>query len=194
MAHERELGAAALLCEWVRVFLLCLSGLVLTGQSSARAEPVAGKDDGMVVAPHCRVRPYYPDQAHARGLQGYVLLRFDIEARGKTKNIEIISSAPAKVFDRAARRIVSRLCYHPAQDAASPNQIVWHDVHILILYYLDRGCKLEDRLEEAAKAHIAAQGIQLADDITTIIISGSPPSSEPSYPCTWFTRRKKANH
>lgn len=180
--------------KWVSVCLLCLTSFWLEEITVALSRPLFAQEDKGTPAPKCRrFRPSYPTHAHARGVQGYALLRFDIDARGKTTNIRIVSSAPAKFFDRSARRMASQLCYHPAKDADSIGQIVWRDVQVLFLYYIDRGCNLQDDLEKAAKAHLAARGIRLPDDITIIFVSARPPRNLPSIPCEWFRRRKREN-
>lgn len=45
--------------------------------------------------------PEYPSVAMKRGIEGEVLVEFDIDARGLVENPRIISSSPGTVFDRA---------------------------------------------------------------------------------------------
>ncbi|WP_371194618.1 energy transducer TonB [Glaciecola sp. SC05] len=46
--------------------------------------------------------PKYPPEAAVKGLEGYVIIEYDISERGKPININVIESLPAKVFDKAA--------------------------------------------------------------------------------------------
>ena len=46
--------------------------------------------------------PKYPPKAAVNGLEGYVILEYDISEKGKPIDINIIESLPAKVFDQAA--------------------------------------------------------------------------------------------
>ena len=54
------------------------------------------------VYPVMRVEPKYPIQAAKNGVEGAVLLKFDIDAQGHTENISVVTSSPENVFDKAA--------------------------------------------------------------------------------------------
>ena len=49
-----------------------------------------------------RIEPKYPIQAAKDGVEGAVLLKFDIDAQGNTENISVVTSSPENVFDKAA--------------------------------------------------------------------------------------------
>lgn len=69
------------------------------------------------VAPTSRVPPAYPSRAQRRGLEGYVELQFIIRPDGSVDpgSIKVLSARPGNVFDKAARRSVSRWRFEPAQ-------------------------------------------------------------------------------
>jgi protein TonB len=46
--------------------------------------------------------PIYPPQAKAQGLQGDVVVRYNVTAQGMVVDAEVISSEPPGVFDAAA--------------------------------------------------------------------------------------------
>jgi len=59
------------------------------------------------------VPPEYPQDALKRGIGGEVRVRMTIDAGGKVKSAEIVSSSPADVFDRAALDAVRRWRFKP---------------------------------------------------------------------------------
>jgi TonB family protein len=62
--------------------------------------------------PIVRVAPIYPPRAAARGLEGYVVLSYTVNARGVTENIEVVeSSAPG--FEQASIESVEKYRYRP---------------------------------------------------------------------------------
>lgn len=60
-----------------------------------------------------RVDPVYPDAAVAHGVEGAVVLRFDITEQGNTANIEVVSSQPLAVFDDSAKQALAQWKYKP---------------------------------------------------------------------------------
>jgi protein TonB len=57
--------------------------------------------------------PEYPESALARGVSGSVLLSFTVDTRGETRDVQVLQSTPAGVFDRAAISAVKRWRYAP---------------------------------------------------------------------------------
>lgn len=53
----------------------------------------------------------YPRRALQRGIEGFVEIKYSVDNDGKVVNVEILDSQPAKVFDKAATKAVSRLKY-----------------------------------------------------------------------------------
>ncbi len=51
---------------------------------------------------HLLKQPKYPQRALMRGIEGWVDLKFDINALGKTQNIQVLGSEPEGVFEKAA--------------------------------------------------------------------------------------------
>ena len=62
------------------------------------------------------VEPEYPERAQRAGIEGTVTLQFVVNAEGRVENIRVLSSEPPGVFDRAARRAVSRSRFVPRQE------------------------------------------------------------------------------
>lgn len=76
--------------------------------------PNLGKlSDNRQLMPIYRVEPNYPTRALRRNIEGYVVVKFDIDEDGHPFNIQIIDSNPNNIFDREALRAVRRWKYQP---------------------------------------------------------------------------------
>jgi protein TonB len=74
--------------------------------------PVFGSlSDGPLVA-LVRVLPTYPIRATSLGLEGYVVVQFDVMADGHVTNIAIIESSN-RIFDKAAIKAAERFKFKP---------------------------------------------------------------------------------
>ncbi len=62
--------------------------------------------DGPLVA-MVRVSPTYPARAEQMGLEGWVLVQFDVLADGTVSNVSIVDSSHS-VFETSARRAAER--------------------------------------------------------------------------------------
>ncbi|MDG3084906.1 energy transducer TonB [Vibrio hannami] len=65
------------------------------------------------VMPIRRVEPIYPRKAQQRKIEGYVLLRFDIDRSGKPTQIEVTEASPARIFNREAIKALKKWRYQP---------------------------------------------------------------------------------
>jgi protein TonB len=59
-----------------------------------------------------RVQPTYPTRAMQLGLEGFVIVRFDVGTNGQTENPVVVESSHS-VFAKAALRATTRLRYKP---------------------------------------------------------------------------------
>ncbi len=57
--------------------------------------------------------PEYPRRAFRNGVQGWVVVRLDVGADGRTSNVEIVESQPTNAFNREARRTVRNWVFEP---------------------------------------------------------------------------------
>ncbi|RQW63600.1 energy transducer TonB [Vibrio viridaestus] len=69
--------------------------------------------DNRQLMPIYRVQPNYPSRALRRNIEGYVVVRFDIDENGRPFNIQVVESKPSRMFDREAIRAVKRWKYQP---------------------------------------------------------------------------------
>lgn len=61
--------------------------------------------------PRIKFMPQYPVDAASRQIEGYVTLSFQVNRDGLVRNLKVVDSYPPAVFDRAARRAISRWVY-----------------------------------------------------------------------------------
>jgi protein TonB len=65
------------------------------------------------VVPIIRINPQYPVRAQARGVEGWVHLRFTVTRQGTTTDIEVIDADPKGYFERSAKNAVRKYKYKP---------------------------------------------------------------------------------
>ncbi|GAK22269.1 LOW QUALITY PROTEIN: ferric siderophore transport system, periplasmic binding protein TonB [Vibrio sp. JCM 19052] len=73
--------------------------------------------------PLYRVDPRYPSKALKRKMEGYVVMRFTIDATGRPKDIEVIDAKPKRIFEKEAIRALKKWKYQPkVEDGVSIEQ------------------------------------------------------------------------
>lgn len=102
-------------------------------QPSAPTQVGQGNRD---VMPTRRVNPKYPTRALRRGIEGYVLLKYDIDTDGRPDNIQVVEAQPPRVFEREARRALSRWKYQPKKIAGKT--VVQHGLQTKIEFKLEK--------------------------------------------------------
>jgi TonB family protein len=55
----------------------------------------------------------YPPDARADGVEGYVVVRYDVSADGRVDNVRVVDAEPRGIFDEAAVQAVSRWRFRP---------------------------------------------------------------------------------
>ncbi len=101
-------------------------GIVGTGTSntdgsdgvSANAEPIE------------RVNPEFPEEARLKGIEGWVLVRFDIAEDGRVENVEVVDASPRNMFERDARKAVKKWKYAPRMSNGQPVRVVGREVQV----------------------------------------------------------------
>lgn len=87
---------------------------------SLAGSPHLGSGADMDVVPLVRVNPLYPARAQARGVEGWVHLRFTITPQGTTEDIVVLDADPKNYFERAAKNAVRKYKYKPKVENGVP--------------------------------------------------------------------------
>ncbi len=94
----------------------------------------SGSDRGAI--PQLRVAPDYPEQAKARGIEGWITFRFNVAVDGSVRDVAIVDSEPPRLWDSATIRAVSNWKYQPAiKDGKAVEQV---GVTVTYRYELER--------------------------------------------------------
>ena len=80
--------------------------------------------------PMFRTQPNYPLIAQQRGLEGWVLLKYDVDTSGTLSNIDVLDSEPRRVFDKEAIRALKKWKFKPAMTNGQPIASVGQTVKI----------------------------------------------------------------
>lgn len=86
--------------------------------------------------PLLRVEPEYPPAALRDGIEGWVRLRFSIGRSGQVKNVVVVDSKPAVVFDEAALRAVRKWKYQPK--TVDGQQVERHGLLVRLTFEVDK--------------------------------------------------------
>ncbi len=74
-----------------------------------------GHDADKRLVPISQMQPLYPREPAARGIEGWVSLRFEVRQDGTVGNVSVIDASPRNVFDQVARQAVQRWRYQPTE-------------------------------------------------------------------------------
>jgi TonB family protein len=66
------------------------------------------------------VKPVYPRRAEQNGTEGWVELEFTVSETGSVKDVAILNSSPARVFDQAAAGALAQWRYKPIMRDSKP--------------------------------------------------------------------------
>jgi len=70
--------------------------------------------------PLVRVPPRYPQRAQARGVQGWVHVRFTVTPEGTTRDVTVLDADPQGYFEKAAIAAVKKYKYKPRIENGVP--------------------------------------------------------------------------
>ncbi len=73
--------------------------------------------------PLVKVRPMYPPRALARGIEGFVTVKYAVTEKGEVDDLVVIDSKPEGVFDRSATTAAMKAKYRPKIVDGSPVRV-----------------------------------------------------------------------
>ncbi|MBL0475574.1 energy transducer TonB [Aeromonas veronii] len=77
----------------------------------------AGIGAGDMLMPLQRIEPVYPYRAQQSGIEGFVTLRFSVNAEGGVQDVEVVEAKPNRQFERAAIQAINKWRYQPRPGA-----------------------------------------------------------------------------
>jgi bla regulator protein BlaR1 len=97
---------------------LTTAGLLFAIVMSVNLVSAKGTDKAMLgpESPVIRIEPIYPAEAINNGIEGSVILSFDIQKNGAVSNVSIVSAEPKGIFDRAAKDAFKKWQYKPLDE------------------------------------------------------------------------------
>lgn len=78
-----------------------LTGISYAGNLSAGQKVHANKK--VALQPVVRIEPKYPIEAAKQGVEGSVVLKYNVDKSGKVADVIVLKSVPEKVFDKSAK-------------------------------------------------------------------------------------------
>lgn len=76
------------------------------------------------LTPLVRIPADYPVSALAKGIEGFVEMRFVVTETGAVADPEVLRADPPGIFDRSARRAVLKWKYQPQMVEGKPTRVV----------------------------------------------------------------------
>lgn len=104
-----------------------------TGQPNLSMGSQKGDNDARPVV---RINPKYPIAAARDGIEGWVKLRFDIDALGSVTNIEVIDAEPKRVFNHAAKQALKKWKYRAKSEAG--NAVAQQGLTVELAFNIDQ--------------------------------------------------------
>jgi len=103
--------------------IVAVIGASLLLANIALATPAPHVESDHVVSPEMRVEPRYPIQAAKDGVEGSVVLKFDIKADGSVSNVSVAKSMPKGVFDKVATTALKQWKYTASEHGLSAQYV-----------------------------------------------------------------------
>ena len=97
----------------LKLFVICFSSIFLSMSALAVSDKgYVGEDEIEISVERIfNQAANYPRKALRKGIEGYVVIQFDIDTDGAVLDPYVIESEPAGIFDRAAIKAVRKWLY-----------------------------------------------------------------------------------
>lgn len=82
----------------------------ISGDAAVTSAPVANKGESLDTGARAinKAKPLYPPRARAMGIEGKIIVKYDIDADGRVVNIQIVSESPKNMFNSEVKRAMKR--------------------------------------------------------------------------------------
>ena len=90
------------------------------GSVEINAPEIGSFESASPIMPIHRVEPRYPYKASQRRIEGYVVIRFNIDEKGRPVDLEVIEATPKRVFEREAVKALKQWRYQPMLEQGQP--------------------------------------------------------------------------
>ena len=148
---------------YLRLFaaILLLSPLSLAAQADPNKRP-EGKIEASIIPPKPvkRVPPKYPPDAARRWLEGWVDLRFVVEADGSISDIFVEEASAGEIFEEASITAVKKWEYEPATIHGKP--VRYENTEVRLTFQLEDFSENADNRGARRKFRQAAKKIDKA--------------------------------
>lgn len=86
--------------------------------------------DSRSALPLFQAQPNYPITAASQGIEGWVLLQYDVDTSGTLSNINVLDAQPRRTFDKEAVAALKKWKFRPAMDNGQPISVKGQTVKI----------------------------------------------------------------
>ena len=86
--------------------------------------------DNRSALPMFQAQPNYPIIAASQGIEGWVLLQYDVDTSGALSNIKVVDAEPRRTFDREAVAALKKWKFRPAMNDGQPMSVKGQTVKI----------------------------------------------------------------
>lgn len=90
------------------------------GSVDINAPEIGSFESVSPIMPIHRVEPRYPYKASQRRIEGYVVIRFNIDEKGRPVDLEVIEAKPKRLFEREAVKALKQWRYQPMLEQGQP--------------------------------------------------------------------------
>lgn len=90
------------------------------GSVDINAPEIGSFESASPIMPIHRVEPRYPYKASQRRIEGYVVIRFNIDEQGRPVDLEVIEAKPKRLFEREAVKALKQWRYQPMLEQGQP--------------------------------------------------------------------------
>jgi protein TonB len=107
-----------------------VAGTQTAAPKVAQAPGATGAGDAEAT-PFYKIKPKYPRAALTEGVEGWVMLKIDVNEGGEVENVRVVGGEQKNMFQDEARRAVAKWKYKPFLDASGkPIRKVDHQVRV----------------------------------------------------------------